>query len=566
VIVDAREMRVLILAPTGRDAATVLELLTKTGITADICPSLPVLLDEARYSVGVVFIAEEALQGDALATVEAVLGLQEPWSDLPFVMLSSNRDHAPIVAWREKMLKCLQNVTLLERPVQGITLVSAVRAALRARRRQYEVREHIAKGQRGAAELERLVAARTRELEETNAALHVQIRERAQIEERLRHAQKIEAIGQLTGGVAHDFNNLLMVISGGLDMLSKRPERRIEVIKAMQKAAARGASLTHQLLAFSRRQELKPQAIDLKAYFAEVSELLDRSLRGDVDVTTDIAENVWPINADPGELQLVILNLAVNARDAMPGGGKIVIHVENAPGQDRCATQDGCATHDCVRITVSDTGMGMTPDVIERVFEPFFTTKDVGKGSGLGLAQVHGFVTQSGGSVKVTSEVGIGTTVEILLPRSAQKPTKPSEKAVRPRSMGGALKGHVLLVEDEDEVAALVAQMLKELGYEVTRANSASAALGALANGRPIDLVFSDVMMPGGMNGLELSREIRKRRPDVPVLLTSGYADVVRQDAQTEGVPLLSKPYQLDDLASAIEKLHINQSPRRVLH
>ncbi|MHB1204561.1 MAG: ATP-binding protein [Rhodospirillaceae bacterium] len=552
----ASELRTLILAPTGRDGPMVQALLTKAGIAAHICADAPQVFAEIPSGVGAVFVAEEALYGAALEGMAEMVRAQEPWSDLPFVVLSGSNGHAPIISWRERMLASLRNVTLLERPVQGMTLISAIRSALRARSRQYEVRRHLEEGQRGAAELERLVAGRTRELEEANSALHIQIKERARIEERLRHAQKIEAIGQLTGGVAHDFNNLLMVITGGLNMLERRPERRAEVIDAMQKAAARGARLTHQLLAFSRRQELKPQAIDIKAYLGEMSELLARSLRGDVNVVTEVADGAWPIDADPGELQLVILNLAVNARDAMPQGGTIVIRVENAPGRE--------GAPDFVSLSISDTGVGMTREVIERVFEPFFTTKDVGKGSGLGLAQVHGFVTQSGGSIKIASEVGRGTTIFILLPRSGQMPDRPAADAAGAAAKPEKGKGHVLLVEDEDEVAALVSEMLGELGYDVTRAVSATAALGALANGRNIDIVFSDVMMPGGMNGLELSREIHRRRPELPVLLTSGYADAVKKQAQSEGVPLLPKPYQLDDLAAAIERLNVTPHPQRM--
>jgi signal transduction histidine kinase/ActR/RegA family two-component response regulator len=550
----AAELCTLILAPTGRDAAAAQELLSKSGVPAEVCADASELFGKMRRGVGAVFIAAEALQGEALTGLAEWVDSQAAWSDLPFVVLSSKSNPAP-VSWRERMLAFLPNVTLLERPVQGMTLISAMRSALRARARQYEVRQHLEDGERSAAELERLVAARTRELEEANNALHAQIQDRARIEECLRHAQKLEAVGQLTGGIAHDFNNLLMVITGGLNMLERRPERRAEVIEAMHKAAARGARLTHQLLAFSRRQDLRPQAIDIKSYLAEMSELLARSLRGDVEMVVDVDDAAWPVDADPGELQLMILNLAVNARDAMPQGGTLSIRVENAPGE----------AGDFVSLSVTDTGMGMSREVLERVFEPFFTTKDVGKGSGLGLAQVHGFVTQSGGTISISSEVGGGAIVAILLPRSHNLPAHARADGLADigREKG---KGHVLLVEDEDEVAALVCGMLGELGYEVTRAVSANAALGALANGRAIDMVFSDVMMPGGMNGLELSREIRRRRPELPVLLTSGYTDAVRKDAQLEGVPLLPKPYQLGDLAAAIERLKAAYTDKPRLH
>jgi signal transduction histidine kinase/CheY-like chemotaxis protein len=554
------ELRTLVLAPIGRDGSISEDLLKKAGLQAQVCTSLDHLITEIRRGVGAVLVAEEALRGGAFCTLQDLIAHQERWSELPFVVLSTNRSQAAVALWRNHMLDALHNVSLLERPVQAITLVSAVRAALRARQRQYEVRAYLEQRQRSAAEMEQLVADRTKALAAANAALLVQLKERAEIEERLRHAQKIEAIGQLTGGIAHDFNNLLMVITAGLNMIEKRPARSAEVIDAMQKAAARGARLTHQLLAFSRRQALKPQAIDLYHYLDEMSELLDRSLRGDVHVETQLADNLWPITADPAELQLVILNLAVNARDAMPNGGTIIIRVENAPGNTADTSQD------FVRLSISDSGTGMTPDVMARAFDPFFTTKDIGKGSGLGLAQVHGFVTQSGGTVELTSEVGKGTTITLVLPRSEVMPQQQEPHPVLRRQNGHTHRGRVLLVEDEDEVAALVGQMLNELGYDVTRAASASAALGALANGRAIDLVFSDVMMPGGMNGLELSREIHRRRPDLPVLLTSGYAEAIKNDARAEGVQLLPKPYQLEELAAAIEMLTKDTGHSRALH
>jgi CheY-like chemotaxis protein len=278
-------------------------------------------------------------------------------------------------------------------------------------------------------------------------------------------------------------------------------------------------------------------------------ELLDRSLRGDVHVEFDFPESLWPVEVDPGELELVILNLAVNARDAMPNGGTIRVRGENVPGY-----QDGELAGDYVRLSVVDTGVGMTPETLAHVFEPFFTTKDVGKGSGLGLAQVHGFATQSRGTVRIQSEVGVGTTIELHLPRSTNIPSK--EYRVidfgSARPMKANDQGQILLVEDDDEVAALVSEMLIELGYGVTRAASVAGALGALADGRSVDLIFSDIMMPGGMNGIDLAREVKKRRSDLPVLLTSGYAEAAARDAENAGVQILPKPFHISELAAAI--------------
>jgi signal transduction histidine kinase/ActR/RegA family two-component response regulator len=463
------------------------------------------------------------------------------------------RNRGGIQGWRQDVIAKLRNVALLERPVQSLTLVSSLQSALRARKRQLELRALLEERERSAQQLEQLVVARTQALAAANTALREQMRVRAEVEEKLRQAQKIEAIGQLTGGVAHDFNNLLMVISGGLEMLDRQadPARRKRLMDGMRQAAERGAGLTRQLLAFSRRQELKPQTVDLARQIGGMRELLDRSLRGDVHVVIDLSPDVWPVEVDAGELELVVLNLAVNARDAMPRGGTVTITAEN-----ETVHADASGRRDFVRLVVADDGCGMTPEVQARVFEPFFTTKDIGKGSGLGLAQVHGFAQQSGGKIEIDSEVGKGTTISLLLPRSLNRPASDQHHLVDLHVAKRRAKaaGNILLVEDDDEVAALVAEMLDELGFEVVRAATAAAALGALANGRSIDLVFSDIMMPGGMNGVELAKEIRLRNSDLPVLLTSGYSAAAKQAAEAEGIKILRKPYQLAELEEALRQ------------
>ena len=371
----------------------------------------------------------------------------------------------------------------------------------------------------------------------------------ADAEEALRQAQKMEAIGQLTGGVAHDFNNLLTVVAGGLRLLERQPdpERQRRVLDGMRQAVDRGAALTRQLLAFGRRQALNPEPVDLARRVRGMRDMLARSLRGDIRVEIDVAAGSWPVEVDAAELELVLLNLCVNARDAMAEGGVIRVTVENAPGTG--------GREDLVRLSVKDTGTGMPPEILARALEPFFTTKEVGKGSGLGLAQVYGLAKQSGGDVEIASEVGRGTTVTVTLPRSAREP-EPAERqreatdGPAPDGADGA-GGHVLLVEDDEEVAALTGEMLDSLGFEVTRVASAAAALGALADGRAIDIVFSDVMMPGGSNGLDLAREVRRRRPDLPVVLTTGFENAAR-GAKAEGFDLLLKPYHAEVLSATL--------------
>ena len=361
----------------------------------------------------------------------------------------------------------------------------------------------------------------------------------------LRHAHKMEAIGQLTGGIAHDFNNLLMAISAGLQLLRRdsEPERREPIMDGIRKAVERGAGLTRQLLAFSRRRPLESKPLDLRTQVSAMRDLLDRSLRGDVQVDMVLPDALWIVEADDGELELAVLNLCLNARDALSGGGVITIRAANRPASANHA--------DAVELSVADQGVGMAADVLARAFEPFFTTKDIGKGSGLGLAQVYGFVGQSGGWVDIDSAPGAGTTVTLTFPRSTKQiEAVDAEAAPAPRATANE-RGHVLLVEDDAEVAALVRDMLRTLGFAVTHAKSAEAALGALKDRRDVDIVFSDVMM-AGMSGVELAREIRRRQPELPVVLTTGYIEAARE-AEAEGVPVLVKPYHIEALLELMD-------------
>jgi len=371
-------------------------------------------------------------------------------------------------------------------------------------------------------------------------------------EEALRQAQKMESLGQLTGGVAHDFNNLLAVFANGLHLLEANvgPEQRQRVFAGMRRAIARGSGLTRQLLAFSRRRAVNAEAIDLSTQLLGMRDMLARSLRGDIDVAMDFAADLWPVEVDAGEFELAVLNLCVNARDAMASGGTITIRAKNLVE----VGQDG-GRAEFVRLSILDTGCGMPPEVLARVFEPFFTTKDVGKGSGLGLPQVYGFAQQSGGRVSIDSEVGAGTEVTLLLPRSLQLPAACVDAAaVACERVDAAARGQVLLVEDDHEVAALTREMLTHLGFSVIYAASPAAALGALANERSIDVVLSDILMPGGTNGLELAREIRRRQPALPVVLVTGYAEAV-SGMEKDEFQLLHKPYSLDGLSHALGRV-----------
>ena len=355
----------------------------------------------------------------------------------------------------------------------------------------------------------------------------------------------MEALGQLTGGLAHDFNNLLTAILGACELGLRNindPDKVKRMLEGVRGSAHRGASLTKQLLAFARAQPLEIKQIDLKQFFSDVATLVRPSLRSDIEVVTEISDQLWPIDADAGALELVLLNLAFNARDAMTKGGSLKISAHNEVLTGKPEGLKG----EHVVLRVSDNGPGMPPEVMDRVFEPFFTTKSFGEGTGLGLSQVFGFAKQIGGAVTVESELGEGATFTIYLPASH------SGDSARNQLNGVAARGRVLIVEDDSFVAELAADMLGELGFETTVTHSAKEALERLAGGEKPKLVFTDVVMPGGITGIELARKLRERFPELPILLTTGYSEQVHA---TQGFPVLQKPYELNALAAAVSDL-----------
>jgi signal transduction histidine kinase/ActR/RegA family two-component response regulator len=396
------------------------------------------------------------------------------------------------------------------------------------------------------ARANRELAGRAADLAEANRLLKEQIEERERAEEALRQSQKMEAIGRITGGVAHDFNNLLMVASSGLDLMdrAKDPEKRQALKDGVRQALDRGAGLTRHLLAFSRRTPMKSEVVDLRSHIDGMRALLDRSLREDITVERKVAADLWPVEIDPNQFELALLNLAVNARDAMPAGGRITICAEN------CELDQGRLKGDHVCLKLSDTGEGIPPSVLPHVFEPFFTTKDVGKGTGLGLSQVYGFARSSGGDVSIDNNPDGGVTVSLFIPRSQRSPDE-AAAASDHRAVPAGDGRRVLLVEDDDGVAVMVTQMLAELGYRTVRAATASAALAILKTTPQFDVVFSDLVMPGGMDGMGLAAEIARQRPDLPILLTTGFSEAAAA-ATADGLRLLSKPYTIDALGAAL--------------
>jgi signal transduction histidine kinase len=385
------------------------------------------------------------------------------------------------------------------------------------------------------------------------------ITDRVKAEDRLRGAQRMEAVGQLTGGVAHDFNNLLQVIRGNLELLEPALEGQEVAQRRLRNAlhgAERAAQLTRQLLAFARRQPLEPQVINLSRMFGEMSDLLRRTLGEGVEIETVVAGGLWNTVADPAQVESAILNLAINARDAMPGGGRLTIEITNATLDDAYVREvDELSAGQYVLIAVSDTGEGMSPEVRAKVFEPFFTTKVDGKGTGLGLSMVYGFVRQSNGHVQIYSEPGQGTTVKIYLPRAHQ-----NEAAVATTSPGKALDGGgkvILVVEDDDNVRASAVAVLESLGYSCREASDAESALAGLKSDMAVDLIFSDVVMPGPLKTRDFATQVETMLPGLPILFTSGYTDnaIVHHGRLDAGVALLSKPYTRDDLARKVAQL-----------
>jgi len=357
----------------------------------------------------------------------------------------------------------------------------------------------------------------------------------------------MEALGQLTGGVAHDFNNLLMVVSGQAQLLRKKladDPRAMRSLDAIEISARRGEDLTRHLLSFARRQRLQPVSVSLGERLRGLRELLSASLPASVQLLVDLPKKLWPVQADVSELELALLNLTVNARDAMPNGGALSLTAENLtlkPGENPDLTGE------FVALRVTDTGVGIPADILPKIFDPFFTTKDVSKGTGLGLSQVYGFSQQSGGRITVTSELGRGTTFTLYLPRADAQPKAVEEGQPEPESIPGA---RILVVEDNPEVAEVAAGMLEQLGHHVHVVGSAAAALAALHDREAPDLVFSDIVMAGELDGVGLARQIRKEVPQVPVLLATGYSQAAERIG--DEFPILRKPYKMKELGQAV--------------
>jgi signal transduction histidine kinase/ActR/RegA family two-component response regulator len=542
----------LVIAPSGRDAGVIGELLGSAALDYRCDDDGEMLLQAlASGDAAGAIVTDDALARIDAARLRDAIENQPSWSDFPFILLSRRGE----ARHGSRSIEELVNVTILERPLHPASLISAARAALRGRHRQRLAARHLSELEQAQAQLRELadtlelkVEERTRDLAAANDRLTAEIAERERAEARLVQAQKMEAVGQLTGGIAHDFNNLLTAVVGSLDLLLRRTDdeklRRL-ASNALQ-AADRGAHLTAQLLAFSRRQRLSPAPVQPNDIVSGMGDLIARTIGPHIRVETRLEAKLWQALADATQIEVMLLNLAINARDAMPGGGRLTIataNVDSVPPHLSTELSPG----EYVAISVADTGTGMSPAILARAFEPFFTTKEQGKGTGLGLAQLYGFAKQSGGTARIDSREGEGTTVTIYLPRTREACAAPQPAAMEARS---ATRARILVVDDDDGVRLVAAAMAEDLGYEVVAVASSEAALKTLADAG-FDLLLTDVAMPG-MNGVDLAQKVREAHPDMPIVFASGYADLQTFGPGLTDEKLLKKPYRMAEVAARL--------------
>jgi signal transduction histidine kinase/ActR/RegA family two-component response regulator len=552
------DLRVLIHAPRGRDAEVVRGVLSNQRIPCDICEREADLVACLRDGAASVILTEEALpQLLADASLTDWLATQPPWSDFPFVVLATKRaGRRPDKDFES--LHSLGNLVLLERPLNAETLASAAESAVRARRRQYAAREHLDELKRTRTELERLngeleerILRRTRELASANDRLMKEINERERAQAALTQVQKMEAIGRLTGGIAHDFNNLLHVVNMNLELVSlyAKEEKVKPVVERAKSAARRGARLTNQLLSFARSQSLMPKLTRVNQLILGMKDLLEISVGSGIEVEFDLCEEDATVVLDPSQLEMAVLNLAVNSKDAMPEGGKLRI----ATGTRYLDEDRDLSEGDYVLVTVSDAGSGIPSNILPKVFDPFFTTKPVGRGTGLGLSQVYGFTRQSGGLSRIRSTEGEGTTVEMLFPQADEEVAE--DAVVKQQAAIPALAGacHIMVVEDDPDVRRVIVECLSLIGYKVSEAANGGEALSQLATIRP-DLLVVDYAMPD-MTGAEVISEARKLLGDVPVILATGYADMAAVERLAGKPKLLRKPFDIAQLGDAVSSV-----------
>ena len=544
--------RAIILAPLGRDSSLALMMLNEAGYSGIIASDLGMLCEAVEHGSGLLIIAAEALRGADLDPLLEHLHQQPAWSDLPIVLMTHHGGSEQNGSSQFSGL--LGNVTFLERPFHPVTLISLVSTALRGRRRQYEARDRLIDLSESELRLQRTLETLEQQVEERTAQLRHN-------EDALRQSQKMEAVGQLTGGIAHDFNNMLTGIIGSLELLRRRVSRgKLDDLDSLidlgVTSANRAAGLTHRLLAFSRRQSLDSKPVEINQLVTSMGELLQRSINESIALDMRLTGQLWTAEADPNQLESALLNLVINARDAMPNGGSLTVETTNRHLDSVFTAAYGTLKPgDYVELSVSDTGCGIPESVMGRVFDPFFTTKPIGQGTGLGLSMIYGFARQSHGHVTIHSEVGKGTTVSLFLPRFIGEVVADvaTDAALLPFANAGET---VLIVEDDPAVRVLVSAVLKELGYGFVEAGDADTAVPIIESAQRIDLLISDVGLPG-MNGRQLAEIGRQIRPELKVLFITGYAEhaAVRGGFLDPGMQLITKPFTFDLLTAKVREM-----------
>ena len=533
-------------APIAGDAATLHAIAEGERMAVRACVNPRAFYAAINDDALAIIITEEGLARCSLDDLSTMLRHQPGWSDLPLLALAG-AESRDIDTDRFVRLAGVGNVTLLTRPTTRLALTMALRSAVRTRRLQFAVRDQLNTLAHHAEQLESIVTERTRLLER-------EVIERRRIEQTLAEARRLESLGRLTGGIAHDFNNLLQVVAGSETLLrilianaSAAPDTRVtRALDGIRRATGHGASLTQQLLAYARRQPLASVVLDLRAHLRATAEMILRTLGADMQLRLQIPGVLWPVLADPAQLDAALLNVVGNARDAMPDGGTLVLAARNWTLPDPALPEGAHLAGEFVCLSLTDDGQGMSEDTAREAFEPFFTTKPIGKGTGLGLSQVYGFAVQSEGTAFIRRE-DVGTTIGILLPRSED--TRPAPGIDPSLLRADGLAGlRILYVEDDPGVAEITTALLQSLGAEVTVVETADDAI--LADLRDIDIVFSDVMMPGEMDGIGLAHWLAQHHPAMPVVLTSGYM-VSPERLQALNVQFLRKPFVMGTLGDA---------------
>lgn len=549
------EQRVLIHAPRGRDASVVEGVLDQRQQTL-VCADTALLLACLAEGAAAAIVTEESLADQELgAGLERWLRAQPAWSDFPFIVLATRQPgRRPVAAIA--LLHALGNVILLERPLNAETLASAADAAVRARKRQYAARQNLDEIGRTRTEVERLnsqlearILDRTRELASANDRLMKEIAERERAQAALTQVQKLEAIGRLTGGIAHDFNNLLHVINMNLELVSMyaKEEKVKPVVDRAKSAAKRGSKLTGQLLSFARNQSLLPRLTNVNKLLLGMRDLLEISAGPGVEVVFDLCETAVSVVVDGSQLEMAVLNLAVNSRDAMPEGGVLTI---STCSKDREEPEGELNAGEYVVVTVTDTGKGIPPHLLAKVFDPFFTTKPVGSGTGLGLSQVYGFARQSGGLAFVRSEPGKGATVEMHFPVAPPDAPEPVDLPVVDAMLRPVNPHRILVVEDDPDVRRVIVECLGLIGYVVTEAANGAEGLAAIRQQKP-DLLVVDYAMPD-MTGAEVISRAREMVGELPVILATGYADMAAVERLAGKPVILRKPFDINTLGEAV--------------